>query len=123
MVQLELPHVNVLTKMDMCKNREEVEEHFLYPDGSHLRHALDAQLGPRFFALNSAVSQLLDEFSLVAFVPLDITDEESIEECLMHVDSAVQYGEDQDVRTREMGEFPDEDEGGDVEENLGAAEM
>ena len=35
-------------------------------------------MGPRFRRLNAAVSQLLDEFSLVSFLPLDITDDESI---------------------------------------------
>jgi hypothetical protein len=37
-------------------------------------------MAPRFRALNSAVAQLLDEFSLVSFLTLDISDEESIGE-------------------------------------------
>jgi hypothetical protein len=115
MVQLEVPHISVLTKMDLCKNREEVEEDYLFPDAAHLRAALDASTGPRFAALNAAVARLLDDFSMVAFVPLDIGDEESIEACLVQVDGAVQYGEDQDVRTRELGEFPDDAGGGDGE--------
>ena len=40
--------------------------------------------------LNDAVVQLLDDFSMVSFVPLDITDEESIEELLLQVDMAIQ---------------------------------
>ena len=108
MMQLEVPHVNVLTKMDLCSDRARVEENCLFPDGYHLRAELDAATGPRFAALNSAVTHLLDDFSMVAFTPLDITDEESIEECLLQVDGAIQYGEDQDVRTREFGDFPDD---------------
>lgn len=108
MVQLELPHVNVLTKMDLSKNKDEIEENFLFPDGKQMRRALDEQTGPRFRTLNAAVAQLLDDFSMVAFVPLDNTDEESIETCLLQVDGAIQYGEDQDVRTRELGDFPDD---------------
>jgi hypothetical protein len=115
MVQLEVPHVSVLTKMDLCKNRDEVEEDFLFPDAAHLRAALDATTAPRFRALNAAVTRLLEDFSMVAFTPLDPTDEESIEACLMAVDGAVQYGEDQEVRTREMGDFPDDDGDGDAE--------
>ena len=34
--------------------------------------------------------QLLDDFSMVSFVPLDITDEESVEELLLQVDMAIQ---------------------------------
>lgn len=37
---------------------------------------LTASTGPRFAALNAAIGQMLEEFSLVSFVPLDITDEE-----------------------------------------------
>ena len=108
MVQLELPHVNVLTKMDLCTNKQEIEEFFMFPDGLHLRHALDEKTGPRFYALNSAVTRLLDDYSMVAFVPLDITDEESIETCLLQVDAAVQWGEDQEPK-----EVQDYDEDGD----------
>lgn len=55
MVQLELPHVNVLTKMDLCEDREDAER-FLFPDGREVQDALDAQTGPAFRKLNKAVS-------------------------------------------------------------------
>lgn len=58
------------------------------------------------------MAELLDDYSMVSFTPLDIGDEESIEACLMQVDSAIQYGEDQDVKTHELGDFPDDDGGG-----------
>jgi hypothetical protein len=41
----------------------------------------------------------IDEYSLVSFIPLDLTKEESIAFLLQHVDGAIQYGEDADVRT------------------------
>ena len=110
MVQLELPHVNVFTKMDLCKNKEEIEEDFLFPDGNYLRRELNEQMGHRFQALNNAVSRLLDDFSMVSYVPLDITSEESIEICLLQVDGAIQFGEDQDVKVKEFGEFDVEEE-------------
>lgn len=58
------------------------------------------------------VAQLLEDYSMVSFTPLDIGDEESIEACLMQVDTAIQYGEDQDVKTRELGDFPDNNDDG-----------
>lgn len=51
-------------------------EEFLYPDSNQLLARLTASTGPRFRALNRSVAMLLDEFSLVSFVPLDISDEE-----------------------------------------------
>lgn len=114
MVQLEVPHVNVLTKVDRCENKDELEDNFLFPDGAQLRRALDESTAPRFRSLNAAVARLLDDYSMVAFTPLDISDEDSIEACLMQVDGAIQFGEDADVRTRELGDFPDDGENGDV---------
>jgi hypothetical protein len=42
--------------------------------------------------LNDAVVQLLDDFSMVTFTPLDISDEESIEDLLLQIDMAIQVG-------------------------------
>lgn len=110
MVQLELPHVNMLTKVDLVADREALEPH-LIPDALELRHALHAATGARFSALNDAIVGLLDEFAMVSFTPLDIRDEESVSEALLVVDTAIQYGEDQEVRQREYGDFPEEEGG------------
>jgi hypothetical protein len=64
--------------------------------------SLSANTGPRFRRLNAAVAGLLDEYSLVSFVPLDISDEDSIGEVLLQIDMAIQYGEDADVMIREF---------------------
>ncbi|KAL6749512.1 GPN-loop GTPase [Haematococcus lacustris] len=101
MVKLELPHVNILTKMDICESKAEIED-FLFPEPRLLLDRLSTTTGPRFAALNSAVGALLDEFSLVSFVPLDVTDEDSIAEVLYNIDTAIQYGEDAEVKVREQ---------------------
>ncbi len=44
MVQLELPHVNVLTKADLCKDKQGLEG-FRFPDPMEMRHELDKQVG------------------------------------------------------------------------------
>eukprot|EP00775_Hariotina_reticulata_P002292 gene2292-2602_t len=67
MVKLELPHINLLTKMDLAEDKQAVE-------------------------------------ALVGFVPLDISDEDSIGEVLLQIDMAIQYGEDADVKVREFEE-------------------
>ena len=36
----------------------------------------------------------LDEYNLVSFIPMDITDDESVTSVLAYVDTALQYGED-----------------------------
>lgn len=76
-----------------------------------LPRRLSESMAPRFRALNAAVAQLLDEFSLVSFLQLDITDEESIGEVLAHIDMATQFGEDADVKIREFDDGGDGGEG------------
>jgi len=103
MVRLELPHVNLLTKMDLVEDKREVEE-FLIPDPILLLESLSDSMGPRFKSLNKAVATVLDEFSLVSFIPLDITEEDSIGDVLLQIDMAIQFGEDAEVKVRDFDE-------------------
>jgi len=48
--------------------------------------------------LTEAICVLLDDYSMVSFIPLNIKDEESIDHVLAHVDHTIQYGEDLEVR-------------------------
>ena len=61
---------------------------------------------PRMQRLTDSLCQVLDDYTMVSFVPLNITDEDSIDMVLMHADRAIQYGED-----LEPQEPKDEDEG------------
>lgn len=116
MVQLELPHVNVLTKTDLCHDKDAIEG-ALFPDGHELRNALNVSTAPHFVNLNNAVLQLLDDFSMVSFTPLDINDEESIEALLQQIDMCIQYGEDQETKLAEHGDFLEQIEGQEDEGN------
>ena len=40
----------------------------------------------------------IEEYSLVSFTPLDISEEESLGTVLLTIDMTIQYGEDYDVR-------------------------
>ena len=40
----------------------------------------------------------IEEYSLVSFTPMDISDEQSIGSVLLPIDMTIQYGEDYDVR-------------------------
>ncbi len=48
--------------------------------------------------LTEAICSLLDDYSMVSFIPLNIKDDESIDHVLAHVDHTIQYGEDLEVR-------------------------
>jgi hypothetical protein len=54
--------------------------------------------GGSFNQLNRAVAQLIDDFSMVSFLQLDVSDEDSVAGVLSHIDDAIQYHEAQEPR-------------------------
>lgn len=76
---------------------------YLIPEASVLAQQLDKNTSPGFRRLNRAVAQLMDEWSMVAFVALDYSDEESIGDVLAQIDYSIQWGEDADVKIRDLG--------------------
>ena len=50
----------------------------------------------RFHALNQAVVQLIEDYSMVSFLPLDLSSEESINLIFSCIDNVVQFGEDEE---------------------------
>lgn len=109
MVQLEVPHISVLTKVDLVEDKRMLER-FLEPEAELLLSDLNRSMPPRFKKLNRALAQLLDDYSLVNFLPLDISDEDSIHHVLCQIDNSIQFGEDADVKVRDQEEG-DEEEG------------
>ncbi|ORZ24370.1 GPN-loop GTPase 3 [Absidia repens] len=145
MVNLEIPHINVMTKMDLIqgdygnkgdkdddddndagdteqqKKKKRTKKYrrrqqqlkmeqamtdremdrYLDPDPLLLseeagRVGTQEETGQmaKFRELNQAIVQLIDDYSMVSFIPLNITDEDSVEYVLSSVDHAMQYGED-----------------------------
>ena len=122
MLQLEIPHVNAMSKMDLIHPSQRADlDKFLDPDPRFLASRLNEATTPRHRALNEAIGSLCEDFSLVRFVPLDRTDTESIQLLLLHLDRCLQYGEDEDVREpRDEGE--DGEEGGEGNDGAGMRE-
>ncbi|XP_023333678.1 GPN-loop GTPase 3-like [Eurytemora carolleeae] len=113
MVNLEVPHVNVLSKIDLLSvgGRKQLER-FLEPDTHTLTadlHGTNGVLGHRYGELSVALGRVLDDYSLVKFFPLDITSEENIQDLLIMIDTTIQYGEDLDTKTRDF-EYPDKED-------------
>lgn len=107
MVQLEVPHINVLSKMDLARavDKRRLEE-YMYPDVDLLVSELSTNTGARFERLNHAMANLLDQYSMVSFVPLDLTEEKSLADILLMVDMALQYEEEVDQNY----EIPDDED-------------
>lgn len=109
MIQLELPHINILSKMDLVKNKRDLED-FLTPEPQTLLSLLNLRMAPQFEKLNKALIDLIDEFSMVSFIPLDLRKERSIQYVLSQIDLAIQYGEDADVKVKDFDFDPEGDD-------------
>lgn len=113
MVNLETPHVNVMTKLDLLSKKDKKElERYLEPSmqGLLFEEFEDEKFSKKFKKLNAAMASLIDDYSLVKFLPLDQSDEDSVNDILLQIDMCLQYGEDQEPREmREFGDDPDVD--------------
>ncbi|KAL8910779.1 MAG: hypothetical protein Q9171_003958 [Xanthocarpia ochracea] len=133
MIMLEVPHVNILSKMDLVKGSVPKRQlkRFLDPDTSLLEddgdHSMDPVVrgagaldpadkdsvmgGASFNRLNKAVARLIDDFSMVSFLQLDVQDEDSVGGVLSYIDDAIQYHEAQEPRepNDEIADYGDDD--------------
>ncbi|KAG9002817.1 ATP binding protein [Tulasnella sp. JGI-2019a] len=124
MVNLEVPWINVMTKMDLItpgstkgkngmRSKRDISR-YLDPDPLLLSDdSVKAKSNPKFHSLNQAIVQLIEDHPLVSFLPLDLTDTDSLETVLSHIDYTMQYGEDEEpIEPKDMdeGDFPDPDE-------------
>lgn len=111
MVQLETPHINVITKCDLA-DKETVEK-VLDSEGAWVIQSMDQQnTNPKLRRLTEAMSSVIDDYMMVSFVCLDPTDEDSIDEVLARTDHAIQYGEDLEPKEPKFDDIGEE-EGGD----------
>eukprot|EP00128_Syssomonas_multiformis_P002449 Colp12_sorted_trinity150504_noHs@14960 len=101
MIQLEIPHVNVLSKMDLAKRakkkKSDIERHLVL-DTNMLAEQSKRFTSDKFYRLNEAICQLLDDYSMVNYIPLNINSTNSVTYLLSTVDYAIQYGEDLEVK-------------------------
>ncbi|EDQ89927.1 uncharacterized protein MONBRDRAFT_18837 [Monosiga brevicollis MX1] len=99
MLQLEVPHLNLLSKMDLLgEDRRRDLDDFLSADADMLLATANMYTTERQQRLNSAMANLIDDFSLVRFLPLDNTDEGNLEAILINTDHCLQYGEEEEPR-------------------------
>lgn len=100
MVNLELPHVNVLSKMDLLGSQGKKQlDDFLHPNTRDLSSSsMSHSFNEKYQALTEALGNVLDDYSMVKYFPLDITNEENIADLFLMIDNIIQFGEDADVK-------------------------
>lgn len=96
MLQLELPHVNVLSKVDLIETYGRLPMSLDFytnvADLSFLQHHLNQDpFMARFQQLNEAMCDLIEDFGLVGFETLCIQDKESVTKVIRAIDKAGGY--------------------------------
>eukprot|EP00929_Paragymnodinium_shiwhaense_P038239 TRINITY_DN20242_c0_g1_i1.p1 TRINITY_DN20242_c0_g1~~TRINITY_DN20242_c0_g1_i1.p1 ORF type:complete len:326 (-),score=89.05 TRINITY_DN20242_c0_g1_i1:25-1002(-) len=96
MMQMELPHVNVLSKLDMVMDHTDdltfrMDYYANVDNLSHLLRTLHVNKHPlseKFGRFNQMMAELIEDYGLVSFEPLDIQDKECALRVLARVDQA-----------------------------------
>ncbi|XP_022920266.1 GPN-loop GTPase 2 [Onthophagus taurus] len=97
MLQIGLPHVNVLSKADLLrKNSEKLDFGVdFYTDVLDLKYLLelldDGPFTKKYKKLNASLIGLIEDYSLVSFIPVDIKSERSLLNLKNAVDKANGY--------------------------------
>lgn len=113
MLHLELPHINVLSKVDLIKQYGDLgrtldplldpwilinlftdfnlEYYTEVQDLSYLGNALSSSLPPKFTSLNMSLISLIEDFSLVGFETLAVEDKQSMLHLTRTIDRATGY--------------------------------
>lgn len=148
MMLLEVPHLNVLSKMDLVKGqvRKRDLKRFLTPDSSLLdddpaemaRSQVSSAAGndndeaegeegedkedgdplergavmrgASFKRLNRAVAGLIESFSMINYLKLDASDEDSVGAILSYIDDCIQYHEAQEPKELKDEEYEEQEE-------------
>ncbi|NXY09252.1 GPN2 GTPase, partial [Pteruthius melanotis] len=96
MLHVELPHVNVLSKMDLIEQYGKLAFNLdYYTEVLDLSYLVDHLAADPFFRnfrrLNEKLVEVIEDYSLVSFVPLNVQDKQSMQQVVQAVDKANGY--------------------------------
>lgn len=106
MINLEISHLSIMTKVDLLpsSSKRQLEE-YMDPDMNFIaENQMTSVMGghQKYAKLNTVICDLINDYGLVKFLPLDRSDEGSIDVILQNIDMALQYGDETEVRTRDF---------------------
>ena len=96
-------------RCDLLPSRRSLNE-FLEADATALASMLHRGTSPSFYRLNSSICELIDDWNMVQFLPLDPRDPDTIDIILAQVDNAIQYHDDVEPKIEDDKEEEKDDE-------------
>lgn len=114
MINLDIPFFNILTKTDCLSTQAKKKlDDYLEPETDYLlmeESSWNTAWSKKYQKLTKSLAQVIDDYSLVKFITMNMYEEESLNDILFAVDNALQFDEEQEVRTRDIdGEMPKDD--------------
>ena len=96
MCHLELPHINVLSKMDLIESESSldfgIDFYTEVLDLSYLLDRLDSdRFSRKFHKFNKSICDVIERYSLVSFTPMDVGNEAMMYRLTKAVDKAIGY--------------------------------
>ncbi|XP_053124856.1 GPN-loop GTPase 2 [Hemicordylus capensis] len=96
MLHVELPHVNILSKMDLIEQFGKLAFNLdYYTEVLDLSYLVDHLASDPFFKnyrrLNKKLVEVIEDYGLVSFIPLNVQDKESMQRVMQAVDKANGY--------------------------------
>jgi GTPase SAR1 family protein len=93
MMQMEQPHINVITKCDMA-DKEQIKRILDHEGTGMLGLTEVTKTNEKYRKLTSALSSVVDDYMMVSFVMLDRSEEDTIAEVMAYTDRCIQYDEE-----------------------------
>jgi len=100
MIQMELPHVTVLTKCDLI-SKTDLYQKILNNDieSDDIKEELiKMKMGKNMKKLHNCLTEFIENYAIVQLYPLNLNDEDTINALLYNLDSILQYFESQDPK-------------------------
>jgi GPN-loop GTPase len=95
MIQLELPHVNVLSKIDLLDEDSMGQRLEFFTEVMDLsvltKHGEESPFFARYAKLSEALASVVEDFGLVHFLPMNVMDDETVWTVAKTCDKALGY--------------------------------
>lgn len=96
MLRLGLPHVNVLSKVDLIEKMGKLDfDLSFYTEVSNLNYLADRlesnPFGQKLSKLSKAICEIVEDYSLVSFVPVSVKERETLYHLVKKIDRTIGY--------------------------------
>jgi len=111
MINLQIPYISVLTKLDLLRKKDRKRlEAYIEPDPEVLLSSIpDNPWNKNFLDLTATLGRVLEEYSLVKFVPLNLKKSSHMENLILTADMIMGVSEDAEVKVKDFDPPEEED--------------